>query len=140
MLRTGSIILSVWSGISCFLASLILAIVILFHGNSPLLVMVFEKPEIASLDAQVIAAMNCLTILYNSCSVAFSVLALIIIWTNLINGTRWAFWALLTTIGFVQMLSFVGAARVGHVRWPVHVVLSVLYIVGIGLAGFSIFR
>ena len=36
--------------------------------------MVFEKSEIASLDAKVIASLNALTILYNSCSVGLSVL------------------------------------------------------------------
>ncbi len=32
--------------------------------------MAFEKSEIANLDAKVIASLNALTILYNSCSVA----------------------------------------------------------------------
>ena len=95
--------------------------------------MVFEKSEIASLDAKVIASLNALTILYNSCAVALSVLALFIIWSGLINGKRWAFWALLITIGFVEILAFVASAGVGNARWPVNVVQSVLYVVGIVL-------
>jgi hypothetical protein len=136
MLKRGSIVLSIWSGINIFLASLILTIVVFHFGNSPLLVMVFEKSEIARLDAKVISALNCLTILYNSCDVALSVLALFIIWSGLINGKRWAFWALLITIGFLEILAFVASAEVGNVwlRWQVNVVLSVLYIVGIGLS------
>jgi len=43
MLKRGSIVLSIWSGINIFLASLILIIVVFLNGNSPLLVMVFEK-------------------------------------------------------------------------------------------------
>jgi len=142
MRKRGSIILSIWSGINIFLASLILTIVVFHFGNSPLLVMVFEKSEIARLDAKVISALNCLTILYNSCDVALSVLALFIIWSGLINGKRWAFWALLITIGFVEILAFVASAEVGNVwlRWQVNVVQSVLYIVGIGLSGYSIFK
>jgi len=140
MLRRGSIVLSIWSGINIFLASLILTIVVFFNGNSPLLAMVFEKPEIARLDARVISALNCLTILYNSCDVALSVLALCIIWSGLINGKKWAFWALLITIGFVEILAFVASAGVGNARWQVNVVQSVLYIVGIGLSGYSLFK
>jgi hypothetical protein len=140
MLKTGSIILSIWSGIHGFLASLILAILLFFHGNSPLLVMVFDKPEIAGMDARVIAAMNCLTILYNTCAVAFSTLALLIIWTSLVHSRKWAFWALLITIGFLEVLAFIASAGVGNARWQVNVVLSVLYVAGIGLAGASFFR
>jgi hypothetical protein len=142
MLKKGSIILSIWSGINIFLASLILIIVVFHFGNSPLLVMVFEKSEIARLDAKVISALNCLTILYNSCDVALSVLALFIIWSGLINGKRWAFWALLITIGFVELLAFVASAEVGNVwlRWQVNILQSVLYVVGIGLSGYSLFK
>ena len=142
MLRRGLIVLSIWSGINIFLASLIVTIVVFHFGNSPLLVMVFEKSEIARLDAKVISALNCLTILYNSCDVALSVLALFIIWSGLINVKKWAYWALLITIGFLEILAFVASAEVGNVwlRWQVNVVQSVLYVVGIGLSGYSIFR
>ena len=142
MLKRGSIVLSVWSGINIFLASLILTIVVFHFGDSPLLGMVFEKSEIAGFDPRVISALNCLTILYNSCDVAVSVLALSIVWSGLINGKKWAFWALLITIGFVEILAFVASAEVGNVwlRWQVNVVQSVLYIVGIGLSGYSIFK
>ena len=102
--------------------------------------MVFEKPEIAGLDTKVISALNSLTINYNSCDVALSVLALFIIWSGLINGKRWAFWALLITIGFVEIFAFLASAEVGNARWQVNVVQSVLYIVGIGLSGYSIFK
>jgi hypothetical protein len=140
MLKAGSIILSIWSGINFLLASAILTSIILFKSNAPILVMVFEKSEISRLDARVISSLNTLAILYNSCAAALSVLALFVIWPNLINGQRWAFWALLITIGLVQILAFIAWAPLGNARWQVNVVLSVLYVVGIGLAGYSIFR
>jgi hypothetical protein len=141
MLKKGSIVLSIWCGINIFLASLILTIVVFHFGNSPLLAMVFEKAEIAKIDARLISALNCLTILYNSCDVAVSVLALFIIWSGLIDRKRWAFWALLATIGFLEILAFIASAEVGNVwlRWQVNVVQSALYAAGIGLAGYSLF-
>jgi hypothetical protein len=140
MLKSGSIVLSIWCGINFILAFIILSIVVVFKGNSPILALAFEKAEIASLDAQVIAALNCLTILYNSCSVVVSVLTWPLIRKNLVAGQKWAFWTLLFTIGFVEVMAFIASAQVGHARWQVNVVQSVLYVVGIGLSGYSIFK
>ncbi|MFZ3060384.1 MAG: hypothetical protein WA102_11700 [Candidatus Methanoperedens sp.] len=140
MLKAGSIILSIWCGINFLLSSLILTIVVFHIGNSPLLVMVFEKSEIASLDAKVIASLNALTILYNSYAIALSVLAWFVIRLSLSKGQKWAFWALLITIGFVEIFAFIASAPIGNVRWQVNVVLSALYVVGIGLSGYSLFK
>ena len=140
MLRRGSTILSIWSGISFLLAAFILAIVVIFNADSPLLVMVFDKPEIASLDAKVIASLNALTVLYNSCSVVLSVLVWLIIRKELVAGQRWAFWLLLFVIGFVEVMAFIASAEVGNARWQVNVILSVLYVVGISLTGFAMFK
>ncbi len=140
MLKSASIILSIWSGLNFFLAALILTFILFLKRNAPILIMVFEKSEICKLDAQVIAAINVLAILYNSCAAAISVLALFITWSSLINGQTWAFWALLIAIGFVQILGFIAFAAIGNQRWQVNVVLSALYVVGIGLAGYSIFN
>jgi hypothetical protein len=140
MLKGGSTILSIWSGINFLLAALILTSVVVFNANSPLLVMVFDKPEIASLDAKVIAALNTLTILYNSCSVVLSVLVWLIIRKELVAGQKWAFWVLLFGIGFVEVMAFIASAEVGNARWQVNVVQSLLYVVGIGLSGYAIFE
>ena len=108
--------------------------------NSPLLVMVFPKNEIAGLDSRVIASLNTLMILYNSCSMVVSVMVWIIIRHNLVNGQTWAFWVLLFTIGFIETMTFIASAQVDHARWQVNVVQSVLYIVGIALSGYALFR
>ena len=140
MLKKGSIVLSIWSGINFLLAAMILASLVIFNANSPLLVMVFEKSEIASLDARVIASLNALTILYNSCSVVLSVLVWLLIRKSLIDGHKWPFWVLLFVIGFVEVMAFIASARVGNARWQVNVVQSVLYLVGIGLSGWALFK
>ena len=111
MLKRGSIVLSIWSGINFLLAAAILTSVVIFNANSPLLVMVFEKSEIASLDAKVIASLNALTILYNSCSVGLSVLVWLLIRKSLIAGQKWAFWVLLFVIGFVEVMAFIASAE-----------------------------
>ncbi len=140
MLKTGSIILSIWSGINFILASLILTTILVFKSDAPILVMVFEKSEIASLDSRVILSLNALAILYNSFAVSLSLMTLFIIWSSLIRGHKLAFWLLLITMGFMEILAFVASAPLNHARWQVNVPLTVLYVLGIVLAGFSIFK
>jgi hypothetical protein len=140
MLKAGSNILSIWSGINGLLAFLILSTLVIFNADSPLLVMVFEKPEIANLDARVVASLNTLTILYNSCSLMVSVLVWVIIRRNLLCGEKWAFWMLLFVIGFIEVMAFIASAQVGHARWQVNVLLSILYVLGIGISGYALFK
>jgi hypothetical protein len=140
MLKRGSIVLSIWSGLNFLISSLILTIVVFHIGNSPILDLVFEKSEIASLDAKVIASLNALTILYNSCSVVLSVLVWLLIRKSLIVGQNWAFWVLLFVIGFVEVMAFIASAPIGNARWQVNIILSALYVVGIGLSGYSLFK
>jgi hypothetical protein len=140
MLKAGSNILFIWSGINFLLAALILTSVVIFNADSPILALVFEESEIAGLSAKVIEALNTLTILYNSCSVAVSVLVWMIIRKNLVAGQKWAFWLLLFVIGFIEVMAFIASAGVGNARWQVNVVQSVLYVVGIGLSGYAIFK
>jgi len=140
MLKTGSRFLSLWSGLNFLISSLILTIVVFHIGDSPLLGMVFEKSEIASLDAMVITSLNTLTILYNSYAIALSVLVWFVIRLCLSKGQKWAFWVLLITVGFVETFAFVASAPIGNVRWQVNIILSALYVVGIGLSGYSLFN
>ena len=139
MLGRGCTALFCWSGINLFLSALILFIVVSGIGNSPLLSMVFEPAEAAGLGAQVIRALNCLTILYNSYAVAMSVMVWFVVRNALRNQARWAFWALLVTIGIAEVFAFVASAPLHHTRWQVNVVLSLLYIIGMALAGYALY-
>ena len=138
MLKIGSTSLFIWSGINFLLAFLILTSVVVFKANSPLLGMVFEKPEIAILDTRVNKSLNTLTILYNSCSIVVSVLVWLLIRKSLLAGQTWAFWVLLFVIGFIEVMAFIASAPIGNARWQVNVLQSALYLVGIVTTGYSI--
>jgi cytochrome bd-type quinol oxidase subunit 2 len=100
----------------------------------------FSEAETASLGAKIFAAFNCLTILYNSCSLVISVLTWPLIRKNLIAGQKSAFWVLLFAIGFVEVMAFIASAPIGNARWQVNVVQSILYVVGIGLCAYPILK
>ncbi|MBI4926618.1 MAG: hypothetical protein HY835_02555, partial [Anaerolineae bacterium] len=99
-----------------------------------------SEAEIASLGTKTVAALNCFTILYNSCSLVISVLTWPLIRKNLLAGQKSAFWMLMLAIGFIEVMAFFASSYIGHGRWQVNVVQSVLYIVGIGLSGYSLFK
>ncbi len=141
MLKKGSLVLSIWCGINFVLAFIILCYVIIFKQNSPILqVASFSEAEIAGLGAKTIAALNCFTILYNSCSLMVSVLTWPLIRKSLVAGERSAFWTLAFVIGFIEVMAFIASSYIGHGRWQVNVLQSVLYLVGIGMSGYSLFR
>ncbi len=141
MLKKGALALSIWCIINFILALVILGYVIVLKKDSPILqVASFSEAEIASLSAKTIATFNCFTILYNSCSLAVSVLTWPLIRRNLVAGEKWAFWLLVGVIGFIEAMAFFASSYIGNGRWQVNVVQSFLYLVGIGLSGFSIFK
>ncbi len=141
MLKKSSLILSIWCGINFILALIILCYIIVFKQDSPILqVASFSETEIAGLGARTIASLNAFTILYNSCSLMVSVLTWPLIRKNLVAGEKSAFWTLVFVIGFIEAMAFLASSYIGHGRWQVNVLQSVLYLAGIGLSGFSIFK
>lgn len=141
MLKRGSIVLSIWCVINFILAFIILCYVIVLKEDSPILqVASFSEAEIASLSAKTIAAFNCFTILYNSCSLVISVLTWPLIRKNLLAGQKSTLWMLVFVIGFVEVMAFFASSYIGHGRWQVNVVQSILYVVGIGLCSYPILK
>ncbi len=98
-----------------------------------------SEAEIAALGAKTIASLNAFTILYNSCSLVISVLTWTLIRKSLVAGQKWAFWMLVFVIGFIEVMAFLASSYIGHGRWQVNVVQSVLYLVGIALSGYALF-
>jgi len=141
MLKKGSLVLSIWCIMNFMLALIILGYVLILKKDSPILqVANFSELEIASLSAKTIAALNCFTILYNSCSLMISVLTWPLIRKGLVAGEKTAFWLLAGVIGFVEAMAILASSYIGNGRWQVNVVQSVLYLTGIGLSGFPIFK
>jgi len=69
-----------------------------------------------------------------------SVLTWTLIRKNLAVGQKWTFWMLAGVIGFIEVMAFFTSSYIGNGRWQVNAPQSVLYVVGIGLSGYSIFK
>jgi len=138
MLRAGAIVLSIGAGFQCIvsIASLIISIV----GNAPILRMVLTDKEISALDTKVIMAAKSLAILHNSGAVLGTLMSLIIIWTSLSNGYKWAFWTLLFAGIWAHSMWFLSDRYIGNQTLIVNVVFIVLFLIGISMAAFGIFK
>lgn len=139
MLQASAIILSIWGGINFLLSSVILVSVTLLGKLPPMLYIVFDEPEIAGLDARVLSATKSLAILFNSSIAAVAALVLYLSWFGIAHGQRWAFWAVLIAIGIVQLFGFVADAAIGNKTMFVNVILTILYVIGIGFAGYALY-
>jgi hypothetical protein len=138
MLKAGAIVLSIGAGFQCIAS--VLSLIISIVGNAPILNMVFTGNEISALDAKVIATTKSLAVLNNSGAILATVFSLVIIWTSLNNGSRWAFWTLLFAGIWGHSLWFLSDSYIGYETLVVNIVLTVIFVVGISLAGSAIFK
>ena len=69
-----------------------------------------------------------------------SVLTWPLIRKDLIAGEKSAFWMLVFVIGFIEGMAFLASSYIGHGRWQVNMIQSILYVVGIGLSGHSLYQ
>src|SRR5688572_18031207 len=107
MLRTGAVLVSVWSGLNLLLAVSCNTAICLFGANSPGLTMMINETDIKDLHPRWLACINGLAVFCNAWDAAFCLLVLFVTWTSLIKKQRWAFWGLLISLSFLQTFAFV---------------------------------
>jgi hypothetical protein len=66
MLRAGTAILTFWAGIRLIIALGILALLLVFHKNAPILVVLYGDIQGRGVDARALAAINALSVLCNA--------------------------------------------------------------------------
>jgi hypothetical protein len=138
MLKIGAVILTIGVVFNLLLAAGILAAIIFFGKNPPILYVSLQQAEIARLDKQVITTFKSLAVYFNSAVVMFCMLSIFVIWMGLAQGQRWAFWALLVTIGIGQILGFVADSFIGNKTVGVNIIFTVISLLGIGLSWFGL--
>ena len=139
MLKIGSIILSIEAGFQ-FLVSVLSLLVSLFGKYAPIMRMTFTNEELQALDAKYVATTKALAIIHNTGAVCATFLSLVIIWTDLIHGYKWAFWVLLLVGIFGHTFWFVGDSVIGNQTLKVNSILTAMFLVGICLAGYGLFK
>jgi len=140
LLRAGSILLTVWSGLNLLLALGILAGLTFFHQNAPAIRILFEPPEIALLDAKVLGTVNALAVFGNACAAGFCLLILFVTWSGLAGKSSKAFWALALSSGLVQAFGFVSDSFLGDRNLIANIVSTGVLLAGLVLSGVAVHR
>ena len=149
MLRTGAVLLSVWSGLNLILCVACLLAITIFKQNAPGVTLMVDESAIRQLDPKWLAGINGLAALGNTLGAAFCILVLFVTWTSLVKKARWAFWGLLFALGFLQVFTFVSYSVMGVMNLPpnivtmyllANIVSAAVLAVGLGLSGYAIYR
>jgi len=102
----------------------------------------FRGPPIEAipgLSPEIAGTTRCLAILCYAFAVGYFLLLHLTTWKGLIKGQKWAFWATIITVAFIQVMLFVADAATG-LRWVAgtdYVVLSAVALAGIMLSGYG---
>jgi hypothetical protein len=139
MLRVGCIILTVWGGVQ-FLGSILSLGYALLAKYPPLLKVVMSEEEIAAADTRIYSVARFADIMLTSCATAFSALAIVIVWSGLHQARHWAFWALLLSGLFYQVMYLIADTHMANRVIIFNLASLVVFVVGIALAGYAVLR
>src|SRR5262245_38345756 len=140
MIRTGAIVLSLWTGANLILSLGILFWILVLGHNAPALTILYEDTLVVGMDPRALATINGMAVILNACSAAICALSLAVIWVPLLQKQAWAFWGLSGSLLFLQAAGFASDSFFHHKDLPLNIVSSLLLLSGIVLAGAAIFR
>jgi hypothetical protein len=138
MLKAGAIVLTIVAVFNLLLAAGIIISIIFFGKNPPILYVSMGQPEVARLGRPVLTTFKSLAVYFNSAVVTSCLLSIFVIWMGLAHGQRWAFWALLITMGLGHIFGFIADSLIGNKTLIVNIILSVVDLLGIGLSWYGL--
>jgi hypothetical protein len=131
MLRTGVILLTLWTGFNLVLALCILFAMIVLGKNAPALTILYSDTQAVGMDIRALATINGLAVIFNACAAALCGLSLAVIWCALIHKVRWAFWALAACLLFLQTAGFASDSFFQHKDLVANLASSLCLLVGL---------
>lgn len=139
MLRIGCIILSVWGGLH-FIASALSLIASILGKYAPMMKIVFSDNEIEAFDTKILSVTKALAIMHNSGATIFGAFVLSVTWFVLNNAQKWSFWTLLLAGVLIHLMWFLSDSFIGNKTFMVNVIFSILFLVGISISGYGLFK
>ena len=140
MLKSGCIILSIWSALN-IIPSIGIVVGILFLGkNTPALTALLSDAEVNALGIAVLDTANSIAVFANGLNIGLCLLMLIAIWKGLFQKMTWAFWALVSASGFA-LLAGIGADVVVGTQFPeINAISGLILLTGFLLSAKEVFR
>jgi hypothetical protein len=140
MLRTGAILLSLWTGFNLILALGILFMLLALGKNAPCLLILYDDTRAVGMDPRALATINGLAVVFNACAAAICALSLAVIWLALIKREVWAFGALAGSLFFLQATGFASDSFFANKNLVANIISSSLLSLGFAAAAMGIFR
>jgi len=139
MLRTGAIILTLWTGFNLVLALCILFAVMVLGKNAPALTILYGDTQAVGMDPRALATINALAVIFNACAAALCGLSLAVIWRALVKKVRWAFWSLSACLIFLQAAGFASDSFLQHKDLGANIASSLCLLGGLTFAAVGVF-
>lgn len=129
-LKTGAVLISLWSGFNLLLALGILVAMAL-GKNPPSVGMVFSDAEASMLDQRALGLISALAVLFNACAVCFCTLVLALTWKGVVAGSRASLAAIAVAFGFLQPAAFWSDSYLGHHNLAANLVSTLVIAAGL---------
>ncbi len=118
----------------------ILAMLLVFSKNAPVLVVLYGDIQGSGVDPRALATINALAVLCNAAIAAMCLLSLTVIWCALMRRVAWAVWSLAACVFFLQGASFFSDALLHDPDLLGNAAASSIPVVGIIFAAVGVSR
>jgi len=140
MIKVGSIILTIWSGLNFLVGVGVLIYIVVLNNNAPALQMMMSESELRNLDPRVLSTTNSIAIFLNASIASFCLLSLYVIWGGLMKFRKWAFYALLASMSLMQVGGYLSDFLLGNGNIMAMNVGLFILTLGFVSSGYAIFR
>ena len=140
MLRTGAVLLSLWTVGNLLLALGILFSLLALGKNAPALLILYGTIAPVEIDPRALATINALAVVFNAGAASLCGLSLTVIWAALVRRISWAFWAVTGALSFIQAAGFASDAFLGNRNLTANLASSFLLLAGFSFAAVGIFK
>ncbi len=140
MLKTGSIILSIWSCLNFFPSLYVAASILFMDKHPPGLYAILDDNDIKSMSSQMLDTVDSIGLFANLSVAALNLLILIVIWRGLVKGIQWTYWALLASCT-LSILAGVAADRAVGFAFPeVNLISAAIVAAGFVFCAIGLFK
>ena len=140
MLRTGAILLSLWTGFNLVLALGILFMLLVLGKNAPALLILYGDLQPKDMDPRALSTVNALAVMFNACAASICALSLSMIWFAVVRKAVWAFWSVAGCLAFLQAAGFTSDTFLGNKDFLGNAISSLVLLCGICFVGIAIFH
>lgn len=139
MLRTGCILLTIWTLLNLVPSLWIIVSTVFLDGNSPAIYQILSTQEVKNLTSNERTSINSVAVYANGLNVAFCCAALFVIWCGLYLRSTWAFACLVSGFTFAVLAGTLGDFVLGTVHPEINAISALILAVGFFLIAKDLF-